>query len=129
MIATTSTIEITKTSESRLKGVEWDNLGFGKIFSDHMAVVEYSNGQWHTPSIKPYGPIAFSPAISALHYGQAIFEGLKAYKNEQNEVLIFRPEKNAERLNESAKRMCMPELPVPFFMDMISHLLNLAKEW
>ncbi len=129
MIATTSTIEITKTSESRLKGVEWDNLGFGKIFSDHMAVVEYSNGQWHTPSIKPYGPIAFSPAISALHYGQAIFEGLKAYKNEQNEVLIFRPERNAERLNESAKRMCMPELPVPIFMDMISQLVNLDKEW
>lgn len=129
MIATTSKLEVTKTSKSRLDEVDWKDLGFGKIFSDHMAIIEFKNGQWHSPVIKPYGPIEFSPAISALHYGQAIFEGLKAYKNEQDEVLIFRPEKNAERLNKSAERMCMPTLPVEIFMDMITQLVQLDKGW
>ncbi|MBX7053131.1 MAG: branched-chain amino acid aminotransferase [Flavobacteriales bacterium] len=129
MLADTNAIEITKTAQSRLDQVDWENLGFGKIFSDHMAYVEYRDGQWHTPVIKPYGPMNFSPAISALHYGQAIFEGLKAYKNEQGEVLIFRPEKNAERLNISAHRMCMPSLPVETFMDMLTQLINLDSGW
>lgn len=129
MIATTSNIEVTKTSASRLKDVDWNNLGFGKIFSDHMVVIEYNNGQWHQPVIKPYGPMQFSPAISALHYGQAIFEGLKAYKNDQGELLIFRPEKNAERLNKSAERMCMPALPAELFMETLTQLVKLDKDW
>lgn len=129
MLADTKAIEITKTAQSRLDQVDWENLGFGKIFSDHMAYVEYRDGQWHNPVIKPYGPMNFSPAISALHYGQAIFEGLKAYKNESGEVLIFRPEKNAERLNISAHRMCMPSLPVETFMDMLTQLVNLDSGW
>ncbi len=129
MLADTNAIEITKTAKSRLDQVDWENLGFGKIFSDHMAFVEYNNGQWHSPVIKPYGPMNFSPAISALHYGQAIFEGLKAYKNEQGEVLIFRPEKNAERLNISAHRMCMPSLPVETFMEMLTQLVKLDSGW
>jgi branched-chain amino acid aminotransferase len=129
MLADTNAIEITKTAKSRLDQVDWENLGFGKIFSDHMAFVEYSNGQWHNPVIKPYGPMNFSPAISALHYGQAIFEGLKAYKNEKGEVLIFRPEKNAERLNISAHRMCMPSLPVEMFMEMLTQLVKLDSGW
>jgi len=129
MIAATSNIEITKTSKSRLKEVEWNNLGFGKIFSDHMLVIEYSNGQWQQPAIKPYGPMQFSPAISALHYGQAIFEGLKAYKSETGEVLIFRPEKNAERLNKSAARMCMPALPTELFIDALTQLVSLDRDW
>jgi branched-chain amino acid aminotransferase len=129
MIATTSTMEIRKTSESRVQQVDWSNLGFGKIFSDHMLVVEYDNGQWGKPVIMPYGPLNFSPAISALHYGQAIFEGLKAYKNEKGEVFIFRPEKNAARLNESARRMCMPELPMEIFMDGLNQLVALDQAW
>jgi branched-chain amino acid aminotransferase len=128
MIAT-SNIEVSKTTQSRLNEVNWSDLGFGKIFSDHMAVVEYRDGKWQSPSIRPYGPMMFSPAISALHYGQAIFEGLKAYKNENGEVLIFRPEKNAERLNKSAHRMCMPDLPVETFMEMLTQLVNLDNEW
>jgi branched-chain amino acid aminotransferase len=129
MLAAPKTIEITKTAQSRLSQVDWENLGFGKIFSDHMAFVEYRDGAWQTPVITPYGPMSFSPAISALHYGQAIFEGLKAYKNEKGEVLIFRPEKNAERLNKSAHRMCMPDLPVETFMDMLTQLVNLDSGW
>jgi branched-chain amino acid aminotransferase len=129
MIATTAGIEIRKTTASRIHEVDWDNLGFGKTFSDHMALVEYRDGQWHKPVIQPYGPIPFSPAISALHYGQAIFEGLKAYKNDQNEVYVFRPEKNAERLNVSAHRMCMPSLPVETFIDMLRTLIQLDEAW
>lgn len=129
MIATMPPIEIRKTENSRVKEVDWSNLGFGKIFSDHMFVVEYHNGQWQNARIMPYGPLPFSPAISALHYGQAIFEGLKAYKNPQGEVQIFRPEKNAERLNHSARRMCMPELPVEFFVEGLSQLVKLDHPW
>lgn len=129
MIAATTNTTIVKSSKSRLHEVDWENLGFGKVFSDHMATIVYRDGQWQNPEIKPYGSLNLSPAISALHYGQAIFEGLKAYKNDQGEVLIFRPEKNAERLNVSAARMCMPALPVELFMDTINQLVNLDKDW
>ncbi|MFM7813700.1 MAG: branched-chain amino acid aminotransferase [Flavobacteriales bacterium] len=128
MIATTP-IEVHKTSQSRIAQVDWNDLGFGKVFSDHMAVVEYRNGRWHQPVIQPYGTMNFSPAISALHYGQAIFEGLKAYKSDANDVFIFRPEKNAERLNVSARRMCMPELPVEIFLDSLNALIKLDEQW
>lgn len=83
------TMEIQKIEKSRIDQVEWDNLGFGKVFADHMVVVEYHNGEWGTPKVMPYGPLHFSPAISALHYGQAIFEGLKAFKNDEGEVNVF----------------------------------------
>jgi branched-chain amino acid aminotransferase len=129
MIATSTPIEVRKTSQSRIQQVQWDDLGFGKTFSDHMLVMHYEKGQWQTPVIMPYGPLQFSPAISALHYGQAIFEGLKAYRNDNDEVFVFRPRKNAERLNESAKRMCMPELPVELFVDALTQLVQLDKDW
>lgn len=129
MIATLQPIEIQKVEKSRIDQVDWNNLGFGKIFSDHMCVIEYRDGSWHAPTIMPYGPISMSPAISALHYGQALFEGLKAYKNDQGEVYVFRPDKNAARLNSSARRLCMPELPVELFVDCIKHLVELDKAW
>ena len=129
MIATAANIEITPTTKSRVSEVDWANLGFGKTFSDHMFVAEYSDGQWRNARICEYGKMQFSPAISALHYGQAIFEGLKAYKNADDEVFIFRPEKNAERLNKSARRMCMPDLPVDIFMEGLSQLVKLDKNW
>lgn len=128
MIATGNVL-VHKTKHSRIKEVNWQDLGFGKIFSDHMAIVEYRDGRWQNPEIKPYGPMLFSPAISALHYGQAIFEGLKAYKSSDGEVLIFRPEKNAERLNKSAARMCMPALPVELFMELLTRLVGLDNDW
>lgn len=129
MIATSTHIEISKVSKSRIDQVDWSKLEFGKIFSDHMLVARYENGKWQTPQIMPYGPLSFSPAISALHYGQAIFEGLKAYKNSDNEVFVFRPERNAERMNTSARRMCMPEMPVEMFVDCVRQLVSVDREW
>ncbi|MFM7104307.1 MAG: branched chain amino acid aminotransferase, partial [Flavobacteriales bacterium] len=104
-------IAIEKVAKSRVQEVNWNDLGFGRVFSDHMLVAIYKDGAWESPRIMPCGAIPFSPAISALHYGQAIFEGLKAFKNDQDEVFIFRPDRNAQRLNVSARRMCMAELP------------------
>ncbi|MFO0361817.1 MAG: branched-chain amino acid aminotransferase [Flavobacteriales bacterium] len=129
MIATDRPIEIRKTTASRIHEVDWKNLGFGRVFSDHMCVIRYENGAWQTPRIEPYGPLHFSPAISALHYGQAIFEGLKAFRNDQGEVYVFRPDMNAKRLNHSARRMCMPELPEATFLEALNTLLELDKEW
>lgn len=129
MIATTNQIEVHKVKESRIPQVDWENLGFGTVFSDHMFVVEYRDGAWQKPEIKPYGTIAFSPAISALHYGQAIFEGLKAFRNDRGEIRVFRPERNAARLNKSAKRLSMPEYPVESFVDAIQQLVELDQEW
>lgn len=129
MIATDQPIDIRMTTASRIQEVDWSNLGFGRVFSDHMCVIRYENGKWHTPGIEPYGPLHFSPAISALHYGQAIFEGLKAYRNEHNEVYIFRPDINARRLNHSARRMCMPELPEEVFLDTLKALVHLDRNW
>lgn len=129
MIATKTPIEIRKTNHSRAEQVDWNNLGFGKVFSDHMLVMEYHNGKWETPVIMPYGPLNFSPAISALHYGQALFEGMKAYKNAEGEVYVFRPEENAKRLNISAERLCMPEIPTSLFVQCVEELVALDKAW
>jgi len=129
VIATTPIFALDKISESRINQVDWNNLGFGKVFSDHMFVVEYREGKWQPGNIMPYGPIPFSPAISALHYGQAIFEGMKAYRNERGEIYIFRPEKNAERMNRSAQRMCMPDMPKDVFMEAVTQLVSFDKDW
>lgn len=124
------TIRFSKTKQSRLSEVDFNNLPFGKIFSDHMALVEYSNGEWQTPQILPYGPIPLSPATSALHYGQAIFEGMKANVDQSTgEILVFRPEKNAARFNRSATRMCMPTVPEDLFLETLYELLRLDKAW
>jgi len=129
MIATTNPIEIRRAEKTRVNEVDWENLGFGKVFSDHMFIMEYADGKWQTPVIQPYGPLHFSPAISALHYGQAIFEGLKAFRNDKGEVNVFRPEKNAHRMNVSAKRLCMPEVPEDIFCEAIAQLVSLDKGW
>jgi len=125
----TLTFPVQRIAESRLPQVDFANLGFGKYYADHMFVVEYAAGKWHNPRIMPYGDLSLSPATSALHYGQAIFEGLKAYKNEAGEVLVFRPEANAQRLNASAERMAMPTLPEEYFINGIQQLLTIDKDW
>src|SRR5688572_4439428 len=125
----TSTFNITKTSKSRITELDYENIEFGKIFADHMFMVDYVDGQWQKPHILPYGDLSMSPATSALHYGQAIFEGMKAYKNAQGEVLLFRPLDNARRLNLSAERMCMPTLPEELFMQGLTELINIDKDW
>src|SRR4051794_23590664 len=104
-------IEVKPIPTSRISSVDFDNLPFGKVFSDHMFVADYADGQWQNFQIIPYGDMLFSPALMTLHYGQAIFEGMKAYKNAAGEVLIFRPLENWKRMNKSAERMCMPTLP------------------
>ncbi|GAA4846818.1 branched-chain amino acid aminotransferase [Algivirga pacifica] len=124
-------IKIEKTSKSNLDQVDFDNIPFGKIFSDHMFLADYKDGKWQDLRIVPYGEFSMNPALSAIHYGQSIFEGLKAFRNRQNqeEVLIFRPQDNAARLNASAKRMCMPELPENIFMEGLHKLIELDKGW
>jgi branched-chain amino acid aminotransferase len=122
-------IQIKKTALSRVGEVHPDNIPFGNIFSDHMFVVDYADGAWQTPSIVPYGPLELSPAVSALHYGQAIFEGLKAYKTASGEIELFRPVENFKRLNKSAVRLCMPEIPEALFFEGLKALLRLDEKW
>ena len=129
MDITVNNIHISKTENSRLSSVDFDNLPFGKIFSDHMFEMDYADGKWGTPTIVPFGHLDIHPATSALHYGQAIFEGLKAQKGENGEVLIFRPDKNAKRFNESAKRMCMAEVPEELFLEALKTLIDLDRDW
>ncbi|PVH24863.1 branched-chain amino acid aminotransferase [Sphingobacterium corticibacter] len=122
-------IRIEQTQQSRLPAVDFDNLVFGKILSDHMLVAEYSNGNWNEVSIVPYGNISISPSMSALHYGQSIFEGVKAYKLNDGRVSIFRPDQNWERFNKSAARLQMPEVPKEIFLDGLKQLLELDQNW
>ena len=122
-------IRVEPTQNSRLSQVDFDNLKFGKILSDHMLVANYDDGEWKDVSIVPYGDISISPSMSALHYGQAIFEGIKAYKFADGTVSIFRPDRNWERFNKSAARLQMPEVPEEIFMDGLSKLLDIDRNW
>lgn len=127
--AATLQIRVERTQQSRLAQVDFDNLKFGKILSDHMLVAEYADGQWQDVSIVPYGDIAISPSMSALHYGQAIFEGIKAYRFSDGTISIFRPDKNHERFNKSAARLEMPEVPEEIFIDGLRKLVDLDRDW
>lgn len=122
-------IKITKTEHSKLSELDFDNIPLGKIFTDHMFICDYENGEWKNPRIEPMHEIATHPATMALHYGQAIFEGMKATLNSKGEPLLFRPKKNAERLNKSALRMGMPELPIEIFAEGLKKLVALDKAW
>lgn len=122
-------ITITKAENSRLTVTDFSQLPFGKVFSDHMFIAEYDNGQWSNLQVLPYGPIPMSPAISALHYGQAIFEGMKAYRQANGKISVFRPEKNFERFNKSAARMSMPAIPKEIFMQGIATLIDIDEKW
>jgi branched-chain amino acid aminotransferase len=122
-------IEIQTTAKSRLPEVDFDNLRFGHVFSDHMLVADYADGEWKSCKIVPFAPLTFSPAMATLHYGQSIFEGLKAYKSEQGEILVFRPYDNYKRMLRSAERMCMPPIPEEIFINGLRELLKLDKDW
>ncbi len=122
-------IDIQPIEKSRIDTVDFNNLVFGRSFSDHMLSVDFASGEWQTPQIIPFGDITFSPAMMSLHYGQAIFEGMKAYKSPEGDILVFRPEENWKRLNKSAVRMCMPEVPEEIFMEGLSELLRIDSEW
>lgn len=122
-------IKITKSESSNLQNIDFDNLTFGKNLSDHMFVVDYKDGKWGQSEIVSMEEIGFNPALASLHYGQTIFEGLKAFKNAEDEILIFRPEEHAKRLNFSAERLCMPALPEEIFIEGVYELLRVDKEW
>lgn len=124
-----SNIKIERTQNSKLPSVDFDNIVFGKQFSDHMFVADYKNGEWQNLEIKPYAPIMLSPACAALHYGQSAFEGMKAYKNEAGEIFLFRPLENALRINISGERLCMPEIPEALFMDAVKLLIEIDADW
>lgn len=122
-------IRVEKTSNPRLATTDFNNLKFGQALSDHMLVVDYKDGQWQEPAIVPYGDFTLSPAISAIHYGQSIFEGIKAYKFDDGRVSIFRPDQNHTRFNKSAARLVMPEVPAEIFLDGMKQLIDLDREW
>ena len=120
---------ITKAEHSKLNDINLENIPFGKYFSDHMLEVDYEGGEWKTPEIKPYQPLLLSPSCAALHYGQAIFEGIKAYKNASGDAYIFRPLDNFKRFNISAERMQMPQIPEDIFMEGMKLLIDMDKNW
>jgi branched-chain amino acid aminotransferase len=122
-------IEITKIEKSKLENIDFKNLSFGRVFSDHMFVAEYKNNEWVSEKIVPYGPMNFAPAMMSLHYGQAIFEGMKAYKGTDGDIRIFRPKENIKRMNLSAVRMCMPEIPEEIFQRGLDALLKIDEAW
>ena len=122
-------ISITTTDTSKINQVDFDNIQFGKVYSDHMFIADYADGQWSDLRIVPFADMTFSPALAALHYGQSIFEGIKAYKSDSDEAILFRADKNAERFNKSAQRMCMPTLPEEIFINGIAELLKLDRAW
>jgi len=122
-------MKIEKIAQSRWSKNAWKGAAFGSVFSDHMFMVHYKNGTWLEPEIKPYGTMDMFPSLHALHYGQSIFEGMKAFKGPHNETFLFRPEENAKRLNKSATRLCMPEIPEELFLEGLNALLKLDEKW
>lgn len=122
-------IQVQKTNRSRLSEVNVNEVPFGKVFIDHMFIADYRNNKWQNFRITPYLPTAMSYAMSALHYGQAIFEGLKAFRQDNGEVVVFRAQDHWKRLNRSAVRMAMPELPEEIFIEGLLQLLSLDKNW
>ena len=120
-------IEINK--KTKIDRIDFNNLDFGETFTDHMFVCDYSNGKWNTPEIIPYQPISLDPSASALHYGQAVFEGMKAYKDVNGKVWMFRPKENWLRLNKSCERMMIPSFPEDYFMKGLKKLISIDSEW
>ena len=126
---TTHEIDIVPVSTSKINAVDFENLSFGSVFTDHMLVCDFKEGKWQQPQIKAYEPFMIDPSAKVFHYGQAIFEGMKAYKDEQDEVWLFRPDQNLDRLNKSAVRMAMPEIPTEIFMNGLHQLIDLERNW
>ncbi len=122
-------IRIKKTNQSRLPHVDLSNIPFGRVFTDHMFIMDFDGEAWRNARIEPVDKLRIHPANLTLHYGQSIFEGMKAAKNEEGVPLLFRPEMHAKRLNASARRMCMPEIEEEFFIEAITQLVDLERRW
>lgn len=122
-------MKIERSSASNLAQVDFENLTFGSVFTDHMFVCKYKNEKWQTPEVIPYQPLSFEPSMSVLHYGQAVFEGMKAYKDNENKVWLFRPDQNFKRINRSSERLQIPVFPEKYFFEGLKTLVNLDKDW
>lgn len=125
----TAEIQVTKVENSRLTGLNLKNIPFGKIFTDHMLEADYENGEWKNVQIRPYQPLMMAPSNAAIHYGQSIFEGIKAYKHKNGDAFIFRPYDNFHRFNISAERMQMPAVPEEIFIGGMKQLIEMDKDW
>ena len=128
-LITSQEIDIVKVPATKIHSIDFENLSFGNVFTDHMLVCDFINGAWQKPHIGPYEPFLLDPSAKVFHYGQAIFEGMKAYKDSNDEVWLFRPDQNFERFNKSAVRMAMPEVPEEIFMNGLKQLVNLDRDW
>lgn len=124
-----SNFKITKAEKTRIDSIDYNNLGFGIYFSDHIFVTKYRNGAWDEGEIVPYGPFPIEPSMCTLHYGQALFEGLKAFRSVKGGVNLFRPEKNAARLNSSADRICIPRYDIEKLIDAMKELCKLDYDF
>ena len=122
-------VTVEKSKTSKIDQVDFDNLSFGSIYSDHMLVCDYKNGAWENPKVVPYGPVSLDPSAKIFHYGQSIFEGMKAYKDSEESTWLFRPLDNHKRLNISAKRLAIPEIPEDYFMEGLKALLKVDDQW
>lgn len=129
VMAKNDEMKITPVSKSRVSEVDFNNLQFGRKFSDHMFEMKYVNGSWQTPEVKPFGEIRMSPATNVFHYGQAVFEGMKAFYVDDETVHIFRPEVHHERFMNSCRRLCIPTSSYEIFIEALENLVRLDNEW
>ncbi len=129
MTTTSTTFATKRIAKSRITEVDFKNLEFGKYMSDHMLMADFIDNKWEEPVIVPFGDILMSPAMLSLHYGQSVFEGMKAFKNKDGDLCIFRPQKHSERLNRSLARMCMPEIPEELFIQSLHAIVEIDQQW
>ncbi len=129
MNTTVKNLVVEKTKTSKIDQVDFNNLSFGTVFTDHMFTCDFKDGMWHTPKIIPYQPLMMEPSSRVFHYGQAVFEGMKAYKDDDGGVWLFRPDENFKRINRSSVRLAMPEFPEEYFFEGLKTLLQLDYDW
>ncbi len=122
-------LTVETVSRSRRGEVDFDNLGFGGVYADHIFRMDYSDGDWHSPRIVPYGPLGLEPGVASLHYGQSVFEGLKAYRGGDGRIRLFRPDANARRLRDSCERLCLPQVDEDLFVEAVRRLVQLDHAW
>lgn len=122
-------IVIVTSEHSKINSVDFDNLVFGRVFTDHMFVCDFEDGKWQTPKIMPYQPMTIEPSARVFHYGQAVFEGMKAYKDDNCKIFLFRPDQNFKRINKSSARLAIPEFPKNYFFEGLETLLKMESDW
>ena len=129
IVKPTFEIDIVRAKATKINEIDFENLAFGNVFTDHMLVCDFKDGEWQKPIIKPYEPFLIDPSAKVFHYGQAIFEGMKAYRDENDAVWLFRPDQNLSRFNKSAVRMAMPEITEDIFIGGLKTIIDLERNW